>query len=39
MYVAIVCSRQIDEQLPDIIWCQEPFMEALSKIVDTHSFY
>ena len=28
------CSRPTDERLPDIMWCRDPFMEALNEIED-----
>ena len=28
------CSRPIDERLPDIMWCWDPFMEELNEIED-----
>ena len=29
------CSTQSnDERLPDIMWCRDPFMEALNEIED-----
>ena len=27
-------NQRTDEQLPNIIWCREPFMEALNEIED-----
>ena len=30
----LICSNQRDENLPDIIWCRDPFMEALNEIED-----
>ena len=28
------CSTQRDDELPDIMWCRDPFMEALNEIED-----
>ena len=30
----MIYSNKSDEQLPDIIWCREPFLEALKDIKD-----
>ena len=33
--LSFACSnQQNDEHLPDIMWCQDPFMEALNEIED-----
>ena len=29
-----MCSNSTDEHLPDIMWCRDPFMEALNEIED-----
>lgn len=29
-----VYSNRTDERLPDIMWCRDPFMEALNEIED-----
>ena len=34
MYTVFTCSNQTDERLPDIMWCRDPFMEALNEIED-----
>ena len=38
MYINLLlfaCSNQHDdERLPDIMWCRDPFMEALNEIED-----
>ena len=28
------CSTERDDEFPDIMWCRDPFMEALNKIED-----
>ena len=30
----VVYSNRTDERLPDIMWCRDPFMEALNEIED-----
>ena len=30
------CSNRTDECIPDIMWCREPFMEALNEIEDVN---
>ena len=33
--IPFACSNQHDnEHLPDIVWCRDPFMEALNEIED-----
>ena len=34
MCTVFTCSNQTDERLPDIMWCRDPFMEALNEIED-----
>ena len=35
--VHVYCySNRTDERLPDIMWCREPFMEALNEIEDVN---
>ena len=34
MSTVYTCSNRTDECLPDIMWCREPFMEALNEIED-----
>ena len=31
---SFICSNRTDERLPDIMWCRDPFMEALNEIED-----
>ena len=33
-YVMYIYSNHTNEDLPDIIWCREPFMEVLNDIKD-----
>ena len=32
--LSFTCSNQVNEHLPDIMWCRDPFMEALKDIED-----
>ena len=34
MYLTLICSNRSDEHLPNLMWCREPFMEALNEIED-----
>ena len=34
MFTVYKRSNWIDDCLPDIMWCREPFMEALNEIED-----
>ena len=34
MFTVYAHSNRTDEHLPDIMWCREPFMEALNEIED-----
>ena len=36
MFTVYTCSNGTDERLPDIMWCREPFMEALNEIEDNN---
>ena len=34
MFNVYTCSNRTDKHLPNIMWCREPFMEALNEIED-----
>ena len=34
MFILRTYSNRTDEHLPDIMWCRDPFMEALNEIED-----
>ena len=34
MSLTLICSNRTDEHLPNLMWCREPFMEALNEIED-----
>ena len=34
MFINFTCSNRTEERLPDIMWCRDPFMEALKEIED-----
>ena len=37
MFTVYTRSNRTDEHLPDLMWCREPFMEALNEIEDIKS--
>ena len=34
LLISFACSTQHSDELPDIMWCRDPFMEALNEIED-----
>ena len=37
LFIVLHFSNRSSERLPDIIWCREPFMEALKEIEDINN--